>query len=190
MNRTTGLVRAAVAVVATVAALAVATPASASTRLNDVQYGNACGSRTFYTTLAADATMDGSIKVDLANLAFGARVNLPAGCGNVTTMCSDVIVSQTAAGAVATTTPFGNIAGYFTSRSAPVFGTSSASQSMTSCWTVNSRSATVSTKVPLENAYIWTGRYKLKSYTLQSRVRVVYGGTTYSTPWAKSSVTL
>ncbi len=168
-------------------AIAVSVPASASTRLNDVQWGKACTSRDFYATVSANAEPDGQPKIDLVGLKFGARLDLL--CGGVTKVCIQGRVTGTSSAlGWAGSTPFGGLPLAFASSSISGLTTKTPVFNGTSCYSTSSSTFTKSITLASEQGYVFTGgRVKLKQVKIESRAYVVVSGATYYTPWASQT---
>ncbi|WP_123371053.1 hypothetical protein [Cellulomonas sp. PhB150] len=170
---------------AATAALAIAAPAEASTRLIDVQYGKACSVNDFYATVSAYGARDGDSKIDLTSLKFGAAAHLI--CDGITQICIDatVIGYGNKYGFVGST-PTGGIPLYFTTRSS-VWNPSNNTYTFkgTNCYSTTDENVGRAVNVPNESGYVFTGGYgKLSKVTISSRARVLVSGKWHSSPTA------
>jgi hypothetical protein len=181
-----GLRRRAVTVVTAFAALmVVAAPAHASYAVTGAAWGTACGTRTYYSSFSGSATPDGQIKVDFTNFVVGGKATLP--CGYVSQICVTFRVTahtDSTSHPFATTAPFGTMTQNFQNKNAPIVSGSEAFVVASSCGATNAQSVSVNLNAGDASPFIYTGRYKLHDYKIESRARILYAGTYYTSPWA------
>jgi hypothetical protein len=164
--------------------MAWAVPAHASYAVSGAAWGDYCGSRTYYSSFAGTATADGAVKVDFTNFTVGAKATLP--CGPVTQICINLrLTAHTPSGQPwATTAPFGTLTEHFQSKPGPIIGGNEAIQLASSCATAGLQSISIRLDANTASPFIYTGRYKLDDYRIETRPRILVGGVWTYGPWA------
>jgi hypothetical protein len=168
--------------------LGTAIPAQAATHFVSADYGNLCGTRTFYSSMTGDWALDNGskYKVDFTNLKLGGRADLPSTCASVTKICLETTIeayvgtNQVFGGSTA---PFGAIGASYPQRASVYTGTNPGRFVGERCAAGSGRSASVSTGVmDPANSFLLSDYYKLTKFRISSYVKILVSGTWYSSP--------
>jgi hypothetical protein len=171
------------------AVIGTASPADAATyRMSGVRYNSNCGvsNSSMNSVFTANASTDGTTKVDFLDLKQSARIYLPTACPIATKICLDArITAHTKGGIFSSSGTFGAWGDLWHTYREYRSG-NMARASGSKCMSIYARSATITAYADANFAnFVWTGGgYKLADYKYQTRVRWYGGGAWHYGSWA------